>query len=267
MVGASKQSCLPDGTWPESAPDCWPAIMLVCIFAGVFSLELIAFGTYYYFIVMRKPAPLQSSTYLPDEHLGSFTTDDIYGVNQADADDGATTRPKRVLLHILFCFCCRVADTWQSVGQMQFFVGVWGPQCGILCLPCFATYVRGQIRQRFQIKGHWTRDLWLWTCCIPCVATQEAKHVDHMCDVAEEEAVVMKAAEDRKKEKERKIREQIAEKAADAGHHGTGAKAVGKGHAHAEKDNKKDDHHHDKQHPDFVMPKSVMDILSDLQAQ
>jgi len=270
MVGADKQSCQPDGTWPEETPVCWPAIALVILIASIFTLELIAFGLYYFFVVMKKPTPLVASTYIPDDALGSFTTHHIYGVNEAEEDDGNSTRSKKVFQHVVFCFCCRVADTWNSVGLVPYFVGVWIPQMCFPCLPCVATYVRFEMKSRFRIKGSLWMDLWLWTCCMCCVATQEAKHVDHMCDVAEEEAVVMQKAEERKKEKERKIKEQIAEKSSSsagaashtAGKPGAGAEKVGKEHEDGEKKGHEDKHHHT--HPDFIRPKSVMDILGRL---
>merc|ERR1719218_71719 len=124
------------------------------------------------------------------------------------------------------------------------------------CLPCIATFIRMQIRQRFQIKGALTRDLMLWTCCIPCVATQEAKHVDHMCDVAQLEAEVMRRAEERKKEKERKIREQLEAKNNTTGIGGLQVAKLGKD----EKDQKEElrgaaAHHekHEQKHPTFLM--------------
>merc|ERR1712100_291266 len=144
--------------------------------------------------------------------MGKFTTHEIHGIRDEEEDDGSEKRPKKVLMHVLLAPCCRLADTWHSVGQVNYFIGVWIPQLCCPLLPCIAAYFRNQMRRRFLVKGSITRDLFLWICCIPCVATQEAKHVDHMCDIAEEEAEVMRRSEERKKEKEKRIREEIEAK-------------------------------------------------------
>jgi Cys-rich protein (TIGR01571 family) len=259
MWGSGSQECQPDGTWAEDIPQCWPALVLVVFVSSLVACEVVCFGTYYFFVLQTKPPPLQHTTFIPDDALGKFTSHEIYGIRDEEEDDGATTRPKRVFLHVVFCLCCRIADTWHSVGQVSYFVGVWLPQLLCPLLPCIATYFRVQMRRRFQIKGSIHRDLCLWIFCIPCVATQEAKHVDHMCDLAEEEAEVMKRAEERKKEKERKIREQIEAKN-NAG--GVDGRKVGKAQDDQLKHADKLAKHADKQkHPTFMLAKSVMDMV------
>jgi len=264
MVGGNKQSCLPDGTWSGDIPTCWPAIALVILITSVFTLELICFATYYVMVTRNKPPQLQSTTFLPDDCLGKFSSHDIYGVREVIEDEGSTNAQQNVFRHVLFCPCCRLADTWQSMGLLPYFAGVWVPQLCLPFLPCIGAYFRGQMRQRFQIQhgSSMTKDLMLWIFCCPCVATQEAKHVDHICDVAEEEAEVMRRAEERKKEKDKKIRDQIAAKHAVGG---VGALAVGKGEGDEEGKPKEDlkamGSAEAGKHQTFLEAKSVMDIL------
>lgn len=270
LLGADRQSCRVDGTWPEEIPTCWAAIALVVLISGSFTIELVAFGTYYYMVVRHKPPPLASTTFLPDDELYKFNSHEIYGVRDVPEDDGSETPPPNYLMHALLFPCCRIADTWHAVGQVHYFVGVWVVQLCCPFLPCIGTFFRGQMRQRFQIKGACSRDFLLWIFCIPCVVTQEAKHVDHMCDVAEEEAEVMRRAEERKQEKERRIRDEIEAKNAGLtpdthfgekkerkdgkGKPGQAAQKVGKQHQ-GEDENK------NKTHETFIVVKSVMDMV------
>merc|ERR1712187_844671 len=80
---------------------------------------------------------------------------------------------------------------------------------GPLCLPCLGAYFRAQIRERFSIDGRFYADLIHWICCCPCVATQEAKHLDFMCMLAEEERVVQEQEAERKRMKELQLEAQI----------------------------------------------------------
>lgn len=218
MHGTESVECQGDGTWSGETPQCYPAIAVVIVVSVAFALELFCFGAYYIKVTMNKPPPLHSTTFIPDDTLGKFTSEAVWGVLDEEEDDGSEKRPKKVFRHVLLCTCCRLADTWHSVGLVPYFAGVWLPQVALPCLPCIAAYLRGQIRARFLIKGSLARDVMLWIFCIPCVATQEAKHVDHMCDVAEEEAEVMRRAEERKLDRERRYKEaKEAEQAAGGG--------------------------------------------------
>lgn len=269
MAGVDKQVCQPDGSWPETIPTCWPAIALVILIASIFTLELICFAGYYLVILRRTSPPLQSTTFIPDDSVGKFTSHELWGIAEKPEEDDISDKKKpNLFLHVLMCPCCRIAHTWHSVGKLNYFVGSWLPQLCCPFLPCIAAYLRKDMRKRFSIKGSIAYDVFLWICCIPCVATQEAKHVDHICAIAEEEALVMKQSEERKVEKEHRIRAQIEAKNAGAGG-GTGILAgtkLGKDKDANEADNKAamKQAAEMRKHPTFVTAESVMDVLDRL---
>lgn len=254
-LGSQKLECGEDGAWSGEPPQCVPLIAIIVLVTAIGLLELLAFTIYYLRIVVKKPPPLESKTFIPEDQLGKFTSHAIWGINDEEEEDGSTKNPKKVFRHVVLCPCCRIADTWQSAGFVPYFVGVWIPQLLCPILPCIATYFRFQMHSRFSIKGFSARDFFYWICCIPCVATQEAKYVDHLCDAAEEEAEVMKRAEERKAERDRKHAE------LKAGEHGAQTKQRGL------EDHKHHHHHHKEgQIPSksLAYGKSVLEMIDSL---
>jgi len=201
--GISKTRCLEDGTWYRAAQRCW-SLLEIFIATAVFTSAQVGALSYYYFRVMGRRAPaLHKTSYISDESLGRWTTDMFQGFHQ---------RPRRILFTVLFCPCMRLADTWHSAGLLKYYFGIWIPQCFFPVLPCVGAYFRGNIRDRFQIQGTCFHDLLLWTCCCPCSATQEAKHVDEMCALAEEERIVQESEQRRKREQIANLEAQVRNK-------------------------------------------------------
>jgi len=225
LGGSGQQECLSDGTWSGGAPRCWAAIEIVILATAVVALEVAAAALYYYFVVKSKPPPLEARTFIPEEYLGKWSTHEIWGIREKlteEEAEGDAEKPKSLLLPVLLCPCCRIAETWRSAGEIPYKVGVWLAQCLLPVLPCLAGFFRLQMRKRFNIKGSILRDVFLWTCCIPCIIHQEAKHVDTLCDLAAEEAEVM-----RQNEQRRRDREQAAQHALDAAKLSHGGRSEG----------------------------------------
>lgn len=205
MGGSDKQECLESGEWDGGKPQCWPAIAPVILVVTILGIEVSACAVYYVMVVRKKPPPLEDSTFIPEDQMGKWLTHEIHGIKEPVEEEEED--PVNYLLHVTVCPCCRISETWYSAGQVPFFVGAWIPH--LLCpfMPCIGAYFRWQMRSRLMIKGSHMRDCLLWLFCVPCVATQEAKQIDKMCDVAAEEAEVMRQAAMRKQEREDKLRE------------------------------------------------------------
>jgi len=102
---------------------------------------------------------------------------------------GADSR--RTCCSLILCLPARVADTWDSMGQLPYWVGVRKALCCCCCylfgcFPCGAMMVaryRSEMRDFFGfgdgIQGNVElSDICCYTCCPCCCIVQEASHVD-----------------------------------------------------------------------------------------
>jgi len=169
-------------------PVCWEAIHFIAAAVFVIGMDVSAFLLYYRCVMVRKPAPLRTDSLIPQDYLGNWNSDLVGGCS-ADISYGMT-----------FPLCpCRVAATWQQAGLIPFQYGVLLPHFCCCCMPCFGTYFRSILRQRFAIRrSSTTLDCVAWTALSCCAMVQEAKMVDAMCVVAHEEARAKEAADQRK---------------------------------------------------------------------
>jgi len=191
MAGARTLQCLPDGSWQGEPPTCYAMLQLIVILSVVLVVDAAAFIGYYYCVILRRAPPLQPGTFIPEESMYRWSHELL-----ADVKDD----PKLTCLQFLFCPCCRVADTWRSMGQLPFSYGAPLLHLFLPLLPCLGTYFRQTTRARLNIRGSRLGDFVVWLCCCPCAAVQEARVADVLVVVCAEEAEAMRQDRLRKRE-------------------------------------------------------------------
>eukprot|EP00746_Dinoflagellata_sp_MGD_P023698 gnl/MRDRNA2_/MRDRNA2_155584_c0_seq1.p1 gnl/MRDRNA2_/MRDRNA2_155584_c0~~gnl/MRDRNA2_/MRDRNA2_155584_c0_seq1.p1 ORF type:complete len:453 (+),score=68.82 gnl/MRDRNA2_/MRDRNA2_155584_c0_seq1:78-1436(+) len=184
LGGDEVRECQQDGAWTGEEPRCWAPFELVSIAAGCLGFEFLIVLTYFLLVISRKPPRLNATTFIPPEHLGKWTSDAMS--NFQDEQD--------MLCCVACCPICRIADTWHTAGLLFY---PWGVILNsfIVCIPCMGMIFRRMIRDRFGIRDHWYNDVVMWCCFLPCAAAQEAKHVDTMVTIADEEVDVQRQSE------------------------------------------------------------------------
>jgi len=101
------------------------------------------------------------------------------------------TRSKATVISLIFCMPARIAQTWDTVGLLPYWSGVFRATacCGLYlcgCWPCGSACVagkRGDLRDFFGfgdgVKGNIELgDIFCYLCCPICSVIQEARHVD-----------------------------------------------------------------------------------------
>jgi len=197
LTGSSISTCKADGQWSDSPPTCWEAIHFIAAGSAVLFVDVAAFVIYYRCFMSDKSKPLTEESMIPQDYLGKWNSE-LFG--------DFTAEPKLLSL-VVFCPCCRLADTWQQAGILAFQFAIFLPHFFFCCLPCIGSYFRNLMRQRFNIRrSSATLDCLSWSCVPWLAAVQEAKMVDAMCVVAHEEANAKEAVDKRKAEADAKAK-------------------------------------------------------------
>jgi len=202
LGGSTALQCQVDGSWSGEVPRCWPMLYIIILVSAVVLVDIMAFMFYYWFVVIRKAPALSAKSFLPEEYRGSWSHSIIKDVRND---------PKRTMLWFLFCPCCRVAETWRGAGELPFHIGAPLVHLFFPLLPCLGAFYRVSMRTRFGIHNSRSRDFLMWCCCLPCTASQEAKHVDAMCEVSQQELEASHEEEKRKREESARLEAAKAE--------------------------------------------------------
>lgn len=203
-IGKAKEQCLSEGQWSGQASQCvsmFQAFILVAIFIFI---ETIAFGIYYLCVVSHRAPPLHGKSAIPEESQHHWNSDLVRGF---------FSQPRMPAVLSCFCPCIRLAHTWHGSGVMKYHFGVWVTQCICVCMPCVGGFMRNAFRDRVSIYTESiVDDFAVWFFCWPCAATQEARHVDAMTELAEDERIVQEREAERRKNKEDTLTKQLKSK-------------------------------------------------------
>lgn len=201
LGGSQTEVCFEDGSWSGSgAPRCWALMEIIIAGAALVVLWLFIVGIYVCVEYSQKPPVLQATTFLGYDTSGTWSS-------AAFAD--FRSDPRTVAL-VVCCPLCRIADTWHGAGQVQFRYGLTCTHCCCCLLPMLGACQRTNLRDRFRIKGSKLKDTILWLLCCLCAAVQEAKHVDLMRKVAEDERMVQEADAELRRREEMMLHENLA---------------------------------------------------------
>eukprot|EP00927_Polykrikos_kofoidii_P016070 TRINITY_DN17208_c0_g1_i1.p1 TRINITY_DN17208_c0_g1~~TRINITY_DN17208_c0_g1_i1.p1 ORF type:complete len:506 (+),score=63.09 TRINITY_DN17208_c0_g1_i1:174-1691(+) len=197
FVGTKRSRCLADGSWTAQNANCWSLLELMIVASALFALELSGLTLYYYRVMLPRAPPMHMNSPLPEEFQRTW----LFEIRES-------VQPKIPIL-VVCCPCMRLADTWHGAGLLPYYFGVWVVQLLLPIVPCIGAFFRIVIRHRFGIPGRVANDFCVWLFCCPFAATQEARHVDRMCILTEEERICQHNEKERKQNREQKLEQQV----------------------------------------------------------